>query len=171
MARIYIADLAAYNNGDLVGKWIDLDQFSDVEELEWEIKTHVLLDGHKEWAIHDHEGFGGLRISEHEDLDVMLELSEAVEKHGDPFVAWIGDIVGDISYFGSVSEAVDQFEDVYIGQMTIEDYAYEYAEEVLGLTGTALEYFDTEKFARDLEASGDVSEAWYDGEYYVFRAW
>ncbi|AIK68947.1 putative antirestriction protein [Mycobacterium phage Swirley] len=41
----------------------------------------------------------------------------------------------------------------------------------LGLRGTALEYFDTEKFARDLEASGDVSEAWYDGEYYVFRSW
>ncbi|WNM67891.1 ArdA-like antirestriction protein [Mycobacterium phage Discoknowium] len=171
MARIYVADLAAYNEGSLVGAWIDLEAYSgDLEALEAAVKA-VLLDGNEEWAIHDDEGFGDIRISEHEDLGTLLDLSEAIEKHGDPFVAWLGEVVGDIGYFDSVADAVDQFEDRYVGPMTLEDYAYEYAEEVLGLKDTALDYFNYEKFANDLSMSGDMTEVYYNGVDYVFRDW
>ncbi|AEJ93524.1 ArdA-like antirestriction protein [Mycobacterium phage Airmid] len=171
MAKIYVADLAAYNEGSLVGRWIDLDKFSAVEDIVGEIKTHVLLAGHEEWAIHDYEGFGDIRISEHEDLGTLLDLSEAIEKHGDPFVAWISEAVGDIGYFADVADAVSQFEDCFVGPMTLEDYAYEYASEVLGLKDTALDYFNYEKFANDLSMSGDMTEVYYNGVDYVFRAW
>ncbi|AEJ93434.1 anti-restriction protein [Mycobacterium phage Benedict] len=180
MAKIYVADLAAYNAGVLHGVWIDLEG-KTVNEVEDEI--HVMmregqrlyvprtLSPHEEWAIHDYEGFGDIRISEHEDLGTLLDLSEAIEKHGDPFVAWISEAVGDIGYFADVADAVSQFEDCFVGPMTLEDYAYEYASEVLGLKDTALDYFNYEKFANDLSMSGDMTEVYYNGVDYVFRAW
>ena len=171
MAKIYVADLADYNAGRLNGKWIDLGELSSVEDLQSEINEHVLSPGHEEWAIHDYEGFGDIRISEYEDLGTLLDLSEAIEDHGDPFVAWISEVVGDIGYFADVADAVDQFVDRYVGPMTLEDYAYEYAEEVLGLKDTALDYFNYEKFANDLSMSGDMTEVYYNGVDYVFRAW
>ncbi|AVP42118.1 anti-restriction protein [Mycobacterium phage Naca] len=180
MARIYVADLAAYNAGVLHGVWIDLGE-TDSEGMWTEVKD-MLREGqklyvsktlgvHEEWAIHDYEGFGDIRISEHEDLGTLLDLSEAIEKHGDPFVAWISEAVGDIGYFADVADAVSQFEDCFVGPMTLEDYAYEYASEVLGLKDTALDYFNYEKFANDLSMSGDMTEVYYNGVDYVFRAW
>ena len=56
--QIYVADLAAYNNGKLHGMWIDTTQ--SVDEIFDIIKT--LLESSpeedaEEFAIHDHEGF------------------------------------------------------------------------------------------------------------------
>lgn len=56
--RIYVACLAAYNNGILYGKWIDADQDADSIRLE----IQIMLAGSpvpraEEWAIHDYEGF------------------------------------------------------------------------------------------------------------------
>ncbi|QGJ97132.1 ArdA-like antirestriction protein [Mycobacterium phage PetterN] len=171
MAKIYVVDLADYNAGRLNGKWIDLEQVSSVDDLQSEINEHILSPGHEEWAIHDHEGFGRLHIGEYDDLGTLLDLSEAIEKHGDPFVAWISEAAGDIGYFADVADAVSQFEDCFVGPMTLEDYAYEYASEVLGLKDTALDYFNYEKFANDLSMSGDMTEVYYNGVDYVFRAW
>ncbi|QDH93040.1 ArdA-like antirestriction protein [Mycobacterium phage Stephig9] len=180
MARIYVADLAAYNAGVLHGEWIDLNG-RDSEEVWAEVKA-MLAEGqklyvsktlgvHEEWAIHDYEGFGSLRIGEYEDIDLLIDLADALEKRGEPFEAWLSEIIGDIGYFASVSDAEDQFEDRFLGAVTKEDYAYDYAEDVLDLTGVALDYFDYEKFARDLELSGEISECYYNGTDYLFRSW
>ncbi|ALA06812.1 anti-restriction protein [Mycobacterium phage Chadwick] len=180
MARIYVADLAAYNAGVLHGVWIDLGE-TDSEGMWTEVKD-MLREGqklyvsktlgvHEEWAIQDYEGFGELRIGEHEDLDIVKDLSDALERHGEPFEAWISEIIGDIGCFADVSDAEQQFQDRFIGEISLGDYAYQYAEDVLGLEGTALDYFDYEKFGNDLKLSGDVSEVYYNGTDYLFRAW
>ncbi len=63
--RIYVACLAAYNNGRLHGRWIDAGQ--DVEEIQTEI-TEMLaaspIQLAEEWAIHDYEGFEGASLGE-----------------------------------------------------------------------------------------------------------
>jgi len=86
--RIYIADLAAYNEGLLAGEWVDLPQddiSQTVEEiLERTTEERIKYLGYdnlesmeedglyasEEWAIHDHEdceGYGS--VSEYESVN------------------------------------------------------------------------------------------------------
>jgi len=74
--RIYVACLAAYNNGYLHGAWIDAAQEP------WAIYDAVRvmlsaspIEGAEEWAIHDYEGFGGVRIEEYASFDRVSELA------------------------------------------------------------------------------------------------
>lgn len=43
MPRIYVADLASYNNGVLHGAWFDLTDYSDVDDLKADIQEKVLM--------------------------------------------------------------------------------------------------------------------------------
>jgi antirestriction protein len=57
--RIYVACLAAYNNGHLHGQWIDATQDSDsLHEEVRKILAASPIKNAEEWAIHDNEGFG-----------------------------------------------------------------------------------------------------------------
>ena len=85
--RIYAACLSSYNCGKLYGEWIDCDQDSD--EIMTEIKAMLSrspMNGYEaceEWAIHDYEGFKGVRISEYEGIDRVAELAQALAEHGE----------------------------------------------------------------------------------------
>ena len=172
--RIYVADLAAYNAGILHGRWIDAAQ--DAEDIQAEV-NEMLAEGaklygaetlspvHEEWAIHDYEGFDGINLSEWESFDRVSELAKAIDEHGEAFGAFV-------SYFGiDPEDALSKFEDAYIGEMSLEDYAYEIVEECYlpqlpkGTPDIFTTYFDYEKFARDLDLGGDVVDA--DG--YLFH--
>ena len=56
--RIYVACLAAYNNGVLHGRWIDAARGEDHiwEETRAMLAASPIPDA-EEWAIHDYEGF------------------------------------------------------------------------------------------------------------------
>ena len=62
--RIYVACLAAYNNGELHGAWIDADQDADAirEEIAVILTTSPEPNA-EEWAIHDYEGFGDHKLA------------------------------------------------------------------------------------------------------------
>ena len=73
--RIYIASLSDYNAGRLLGRWIDANQsaeklHADIREMLAESKEPPA----EEWAIHDYEGFGTLRLSEFASVDDVAEL-------------------------------------------------------------------------------------------------
>ena len=61
--RIYVACLAAYNGGILHGAWLDAAQepwalYDDVKAM----LDASPVAGAEEFAIHDYEGFGEVRI-------------------------------------------------------------------------------------------------------------
>jgi antirestriction protein len=106
-SRIYVACLAAYNNGILHGKWIDAAQ--SAEDIHAEINAMLKaspIPGAEEWAIHDYEGLP--RISEYESIERVAELAEGIEQHGDAFLAFL-------SYEGDGVTA-DDFNDRYRGE-------------------------------------------------------
>ena len=81
--RIYVACLAAYNNGHLHGRWIDASQG---ESHIWE-QTRAMLaaspeDGAEEWAIHDYEGFEGAPLSEYASFETVAALADFIEERG-----------------------------------------------------------------------------------------
>ena len=63
--RIYVADLAAYNNGKLHGVWINVtDDFDDIREQINKMLASSPEGFSEECAIHDYEGFDGYSLDE-----------------------------------------------------------------------------------------------------------
>ena len=94
--RIYVACLAAYNQGHLHGTWIDADQDADAihEEIQQMLAESPVPDA-EEWAIHDYEGFGGLNLSEYEDIERVAEFGQLLAEHGPAFGAYAGHVGAD----------------------------------------------------------------------------
>ena len=153
--RIYVADLAAYNNATLRGQWIDATQ--DPEDILAEIQK--MLAGSpepeaEEWAIHDYEDFGDLRLSEFEDIENVSRVAKLIEEHG-PLVSAL------VSHFGGLrylDEAERALEESYQG--TFRDLA-EWAENHAEDTGIDCgepwrNYIDFERWGADAEMGGDI---------------
>jgi antirestriction protein len=168
--RIYAACLSSYNCGKLHGEWIDCDRDSD--EIMADIKAMLSrspvahTEACEEWAIHDYEGFKGLKISEHEGIDRVAELAAAIEEHGEAFAAYI-------ECFGDTE--VDEFEERYRGsyknkQAFTEEHYSELIDKV-EQAGLNSSYIDFEILTRDLFMSGytgiregyDNLHVFYDG--------
>jgi antirestriction protein len=150
--RIYVACLAAYNNGVLHGKWIDADQSAD--ELHEAVARMLAASpeaGAEEWAIHDFEGFGSLGLGEYESLEHVAAIAEGIAEHGEAFTAWL-------SYDESQDPADTQaFEDAYRGEWdSLRAYAESLADDI-GLydaaesTGSAYVVVDIDMLERDLD--------------------
>ena len=105
--QIYVACLAAYNNGQLYGKWITPK--ADRDELEAQIKEVLKFSpvaGAEEWAIHDYDDFPNL--GEYPDLDKLIKLQEAIDEHG-------YELVNAYLEFNNDVESLDDIEYSYIG--------------------------------------------------------
>ncbi len=151
--RIYVACLAAYNNGHLHGVWIDATQG---ESHIWD-KTRDMLKGSpipnaEEWAIHDYEGFEGAPIGEYTSFETVEERAQFIEDHGELG----GKILAECA--GCMGDAATKF-DNYIGKYdSLEDYAREYIEQTLTEVPPSLEYYiDYESMGRDMEINGQVT--------------
>jgi antirestriction protein len=158
--RIYAASLSDYNAGRLHGQWINAHQTP--EELH-DATTAMLAEsrepGAEEWAIHDYEGFGPIRLGEYETLDTISTLAEGINEHGSAFAAWV-------AHIGTDGLEPERFNDAYLGEWkTLEDYA-EHVLDDLGFTELITNHapdhlrhyvnIDSAGFARDLQLSGDV---------------
>lgn len=156
---IYVACLAAYNNGYLHGVWIDAAQEA------WTIYDAVRvmlsaspIEGAEEWAIHDYEGFGGVRIEEYASFDRVSELAAFLAEHGG-----IGAALLDY-YGGDLAEAREALEDRHLGEYaSLADYMQDMTEESTAIPNSLRYYIDWQAMARDAELNGDlftVSTSW-----------
>src|SRR5580698_2223088 len=117
--RIYAASLSDYNAGRLHGAWLDADQ--EPEALLAGISEMLAaspVPGAEEWAIHDHEGFCGVRLSEYENVETVSKLARGIVEHGPAYGAWA-------SHLGpSCYDDLDRFEYCYHGRFeSLTDYA------------------------------------------------
>jgi len=64
--RIYVACLAAYNNGQLHGTWIEVtDEDTIWQAVQAMLAASPIEKDAEEWAIHDYEGFEGAEVGEY----------------------------------------------------------------------------------------------------------
>lgn len=157
--QIYVACLAAYNNGYLHGKWIDVtDEETIMGEINEMLKASPEPDA-EEWDIHDYEGLG--TYGDELGLEQCIERAEFIKEHGDLGEALIGECSGDMEYAANLM-------DNYQGEFDSEiDFAYHIVEECYTLEGPLSYYFDYEAFARDLFLDGYRS-VYINGKYHVF---
>lgn len=145
---VYVANLAMYNEGELVGEWITLP--ADEEELQHALDE--ILGSDEEMAIHDYESF--FPIHEYENVFTLNRKIQRLQRHDPNIVRCLFEHTGSLDETISVIEGGDY--SCYLNVDSMEDVAYEMVEE--GLFGTIPEalqsYIDYEKLGRDLEHEG-----------------
>ncbi|QSZ50076.1 antirestriction protein ArdA [Arthrobacter sp. D5-1] len=171
---IYVASLADYNNGRLLGTWIDATIGADAiyEQI------HAMLarsrePAPEEWAIHDYEGFGSKQLSEFERVEEVAALAEGIAKHGPAFAAWV-------DYSGLDAEDWHYFEDAYLGDYpTLEAYAERiiadmgWQQQIDAYLPESLKTYakiDAEAMGEDLRLSGEIYVIESDSGVYVFNS-
>jgi len=150
--QIYIADLAAYNNGILHGAWIDATlDIDDIHAKISELLKNSPEPFAEEYAIHDYEGFSGISLSEYEGVDSAHKKALFVEEHGE-----LGAQVA--SHFGDdLEDAERALTEAYIGEYTsLADYAQALTEECSDVPEHLAFYIDYERMGRDMDMSGDI---------------
>jgi len=170
--RVYIADLAAYNEGALHGAWIDADQPPDDLQNDIDAMLERSPTGHgEEWAVHDTIGFGPYTVGEYESLDWLWRVAAGIVEHGPAFGAWAEQCDGD-------EDLLVQFEDVYLGEW---ETVTAYADELLADLGyhdqtsravpdwlAPYVHVDVDAFARDLQLGGDITAIEHAGGVWIF---
>lgn len=162
MINIYIANLGKYNEGELVGKWVELP----CDDLEKELRSIGVSDEpdengmyYEEYAIHDYDtDIPGLKIGEYDNLDELNELAEKVENlDSSEKIA----LRGFLKNGSSLEDALEGVENVnyaiYWNCYDMEDVARAIIEETGMLQGIPDEiawYFDYEAYGRDLDLEG-----------------
>jgi antirestriction protein len=165
--RIYVACLGAYNAGKLHGVWLDARQ--DADDLAEAIREMLRQSPEAyaaEYAIHDHEHFGSYAVHEHASLDEVALVAELIETHDAIITEFM-------AHHGCEAEyARDHFEEAYRGSwLSIEAYAEQFLEDLGALDNLPSRirgYFDMERYARDLELSGEIWTLVHQREVHVF---
>ncbi|TVZ39756.1 antirestriction protein [Alteromonadaceae bacterium 2753L.S.0a.02] len=150
--RIYVADLAAYNNGKLHGVWIDASlDLEDIQDAVLKMLKSSPEPDAEEWAIHDFEGFGSHRLSEYDSFERVSELAQFIEEHEELGAELISHFCGDIE------EARKAIEEQYAGcHKSVADFAEELTEGTTEIPESLARYIDYKAMAYDLEVSGDI---------------
>ena len=155
--KIYLANLQAYNEGKLLGKWLDITKD--------DLLKAVSDFGNAEWAIHDTEL--PFKVGEHEDLFELQKVGKIWNSMSDYEQAAFCCLVDD-GY--TLKEALEEYQnrDVHIADNLV-DLAYQFVEE--GLYGkipdSLSSYIDYEAIGRILSYDYDQYE--YKNTTYFVR--
>ena len=155
MMRIYLTNLGKYNEGHLIGEWVDLPISN--EELQKVLDRIGINEEYEEYFITDYEtDLEGIEIGEYSNLDDLNEMAETLEALDDDEKEVVDAIMSE-GY--SLDEALEKKDDcmVYCDCSDMEDVAREYAEQT-GLLDSIPEnlqsYFDFEAYGRDMSYEG-----------------
>lgn len=168
-AKVWLGCLASYNNGDLIGKWVDLTKFDSQEEFHTYIseyfaeldKTKPLDYGQprEEWQFNDWEGIPDHLISQYGIDPKFWELKEKTEDFDESQCKALH-IFLDQQDFESTEKALEFFERSYCGyydsHTPMKDFAEERAENEFGdeLLTKLGSYFDYAHYQYNLELQG-----------------
>ncbi len=149
--RIYIADLAAYNNGKLHGVWINATDEPDEIQEQINIMLSDSPEGFaEEYAIHDYEGYKGYSLGEYASIQNAHEVACFIED----FPEFGGEL---LNYYCDIDEARKTAEENYNGcYSSLADYAQGLTEDTSEVPKHLEFYIDYEKMGRDMDMSGDI---------------
>lgn len=147
LLNIFITNLRAYNEGELLGEWVQLPQ--DPDDLQ-EIIDRISNDEEDEYFITDYESTFGIRCDEYENIHELNErITEIAESGEEETIAAYLEAVD-----GNVETAIAEADNciLYSDCDSLEDLAYQLVDE--GCYGeipdSLRNYIDYEAIARDL---------------------
>lgn len=162
MIKGFITNLGKYNEGCLMGKWINFP--IDEEELEKVYDEIGINEEYEEIFFTDWECEIDCDLSEYENIEEVNELAERLEEiemHDDLEKL---EAIMEAGY--NIYAALEEMDDaIYYSGYTLEEVAEELVNECYDLPEFALRYFDYEAFARDLNYDGYTET--YHGVIYI----
>ena len=178
----FITNLGLYNEGDLVGEWIEFP-ISD-EDLE-KVKEKIGIDeNHEEWFFTDYEsdidGFDPSSLGEYESIEHLNEIGEALETvEADGLEEAVGALLSDgYDFLEAIEKASDgdviMFDDIYNDMLNMEEaIGYYFVDAVGGVENLDKETremnFDYDGLGRDVRleyTQMDDEEPETAGEYW-----
>lgn len=178
MFKIFLTNLGKYNEGELVGEWLNLPATDEeieeckkrigINEDEPDPKTGVWYE---EYFITDYENDIGYSVGEYENLDELNELAERVDGMDDYTADFIKAYMenydndftraleaaesGDFTYWPNCSDMGD------VAQAILDETG-----ELDEIPDKFVDYFDFDAYGRDLAINGYF---WYsNGGYYEY---
>ena len=177
MLQVYLTDLAAYNAGSLVGKWVQFpitgfELSQAISEVLTEGEHAVNGNNHEEYFITDYE-WDDVDIKEIDEYDNIYELNDELilltELDKDQLKAVKFLLDECISY--DIGDAISRAEDFTVyHNYTIEDVAYDLLHEcynIDSIPSLISNNIDYDGIARDLEYDGNYWEVGCDVYEYI----
>jgi len=176
--RVYITDLSAYNQGFLIGEWIELG--IDEDELNRSIKRILKMgeeackDGsvHEEYFLTDWESEEFFQVGEYTNVYELNKEVARFNKLVDDSQKRCVSFLIEQNIVSNLDEALEKYEDVQIYEdISFLDLAYQIVEEQYNLDELpqfVSNYFDYDALSRDLELEGFYTEINGDIFYYPY---
>lgn len=151
LLKIFITNLGKYNEGVLIGEWVDLPTTD--EELEAVYERIGINEHYEEVFITDYETeLEGFKVGEYDNIEELNELIKELEDLDEYDLEKVEAIIE--AYGADIREAIENIDSyTYYSGMSLDDLAYELVEE-MNLPEFAERYFDYDAFTRDLELDG-----------------
>lgn len=151
MLKIYVTNLKKYNEGALVGEWVDLPH-EDIES----VINKISNDGADELFITDYESeLEGLEVGEYDNIETLDSIMQEVDNLTD------SELLAFQAYLLNGSSLDEALEEVHQGNYTIyydcndmSDVVYQIVNDCGLLDGVPEEvkmYFDYEAYGRDMD--------------------
>ena len=152
MLNVFITNLGKYNEGELVGEWVELPATED--ELNAVYERIGINEEYEEIFITDYESdIDGVTVDEYANIDELNELADDFEALDDWERETVTAIIEATGY--DVRECMEMRDNVtFYSGMDLTDVAYELVAECYDLPEIAERYFDYDAFARDLGFDG-----------------
>lgn len=152
MMNIYLTNLGKYNEGELIGEWVELPVSH--EELQKVFERIGINEEYEEYFITDYE-CDFYEVGEYESLDTLNEIAERIEELGEEESEVVKALMSELGY--TLNEAIDKVNSgdyrIYSDCDDMTDIAYQVVEEcgyLNNVPDNVARYFDYESFGRDL---------------------
>lgn len=150
--KIFLTNLGKYNEGELIGEWVELPVSQ--EELQKVFERIGINEEYEEYFITDYE-CDFYEVGEYENLDTLNEIAERIEELDEKESKVVKALMSELGY--TLDEAIDKVNSgdyrIYSDCDNMTDIAYQVVEECEYLNNVpdnVARYFDYESFGRDL---------------------
>lgn len=156
MMKIYLTNLRKYNEGELIGEWVELPVSN--EELQEVFKRIGINEEYEEYFITDYE-CDFYEVGEYENLDTLNNIAAQIEELDEEENKVVKALMSELGY--TLDEAIDKVNSgdyrIYYDCDNMTDIAYQLVEEcgyLENVPDNVARYFDYESFGRDLGIEG-----------------
>nr|DAE54757.1 MAG TPA: antirestriction protein [Bacteriophage sp.] len=155
--KIYLTNLGKYNEGELVGEWVELP--ASQEELEKVFERIGINEEYEEYFITDYE-CDLYEVGEYENIDKLNDIAERIKELDEEGSKVVKALIQKLDY--TLDEAIDKVNSgdymIYNDCENMTDVAYQVVEEcgyLENVPDNVARYFDYESFGRELGIVGN----------------